>query len=112
MAIIFNVINESASVRNLVVWDNSLYRMQFGNFRPEFSFWYDNWSDYFYLNNIKDIKIFFVKSDMSLRKIILDKKVILLTNKNNLNSIKDLLISGQIRIKWIGEKYAFLEQNV
>jgi len=112
MNTVVNYLNGQYKNYTLVIYEDSLYRMQYGVVFAEFPTYsyaemiFDKWSDYFYLNNIKDMKLCFIKKqnsiagDLSNRIKDTNGKLFLINNKdsrgviNSANNIEVLVTSG------------------
>ena len=89
----------------LVVYADDLYRMQYGDIKAEFPTYTDKivdcWSDYFYLNNLKSLKLEFVKPEKGINSDLAEflkqpGERIFLTSKAYFQSIHSVFKNTEI----------------
>lgn len=96
---------------NLIVFEDGLFRMQFGKLRPEYPSQFDNWADFYYLNNIKNVNLHFIQEYKNLNDMIIQRRknsILLLTDIDNFDEIKYNIPEEKIKIILIKGKFVLL----
>lgn len=95
--------------KELIVWEDNLYRIHtepFNTFPSE----YDKWGDYYYLNNNKNITPKFIQEYAQLLEMLRKNKTfLLLTDKDKLQKLRNLINEKKIKIVKMGASLVLLE---